>query len=120
MHNKPGMKPLDSRTMSGKMIDGVIGLLDFDCVKTNLCDVEELPESEVSIVVHNRAWRHTYDPDKNDIIVLLGQWVHKNFHLSHKNIVKLPHPASVMGGVNKSQYLINAIDKIRAKAESIV
>ena len=31
MHNKPGMKPLDSKTMSGKMIDAVIKELPFKC-----------------------------------------------------------------------------------------
>jgi hypothetical protein len=41
IHNKPGMKPLDSRTKSGKIIDEVIrGLEGRECVKTNLFDCD--------------------------------------------------------------------------------
>lgn len=115
MHNKPGMKPLDSKTMSGKMIDAVIKELSFKCVKTNLCEVEYLPKDKKEIWAGNLAWNSKYQPTDESIIVLLGQWVQKNFLLTNTKIIKLPHPASCMGNVNKENYIKNAITKINSK-----
>jgi len=112
MHNKPGMKPLDSKTMSGKMIDAVIKELPFKCAKTNLCEVEYFPKDKKEIWVGNLTWNSKYEPTPDTIIVLLGQWVQKNFLLTEAKIVKLPHPASCMGNVNKENYIKNAIDRI--------
>lgn len=114
MHNKPGMKPLDSKTMSGKMIDAVIKELPFKCTKTNLCEVEYLPKDWLEINQHGIDWGEKYKPKENDIVVLLGKWVHDNFFCNNCKIVKLPHPASCMGNVNKENYVKNAIAKIKA------
>lgn len=116
MHNKAGMKPLDSKTMSGKMIDSVVQELGrMDAIKTNLCEVEYLPVDQREIWAHNLSWNDKYEPDYEDIIVLLGAWVHKNFALTNAKIVKLPHPASWMGITNKDSYRENAVQKIKAK-----
>jgi len=112
MHNKPGMKPLDSKTMSGKMIDAVIKELPFKCIKTNLCEVEYFPKDKKEIWAGNLTWNSKYEPTTETIIVLLGQWVQKNFLLTNARIVKLPHPASYMGNVNKEKYVRTAIDRI--------
>jgi len=112
MHNKPGMKPLDSKTMSGKMIDAIIKELPFKCTKTNLCEVEYFPKEKKEIWVGNLTWNSKHEPTPDTIIVLLGQWVQKNFLLTEAKIVKLPHPASCMGNVNKENYVKNAIDRI--------
>lgn len=112
MHNKPGMKPLDSKTMSGKMIDAVIKELPFKCTKTNLCEVEYFPKDKKEIWAGNLTWNSKYEPTTETIIVLLGQWVQKNFLLTNARIVKLPHPASCMGNVNKEKYVRTAIDRI--------
>jgi len=112
MHNKPGMKPLDSKTMSGKMIDAVIKELPFQCTKSNLCEIEYFPKDKKEILVGNITWNQKYEPTPDTIIVLLGQWVQKNFLLTEAQIVKLPHPASCMGSVNKDAYLKTAIERI--------
>lgn len=117
MHNKPGMKPLDSKTMSGKIIDAVIKELPFRCLKTNLCEVEYLPTDFMEINKAGIDWHDKYEPNDNDIIVLLGNWVHKNFWWDRFKIVKLPHPASMMGNVNKEKYVRTAIDKIMKAAQ---
>lgn len=114
MHNKPGMKPLDSLTMSGKMIDAVIKELSAECIKTNLCEVEYFPKDKKEIWAGNLTWSSKYEPTVDSIIVLLGQWVHKNFILTNAKTIKLPHPASCMGNVNKENYIKNAVDKISA------
>lgn len=113
MHNKVGMKPLDSKTMSGKMIDAVIKELGFACVKTNLCEVEYFPKDKKEIWAGNLTWNSKYEPTDLSIIVLLGQWVQKNFLLTTAKIIKLPHPASCMGNVNKEKYVQTAIDRIK-------
>lgn len=112
MHNKPGMKPLDSKTMSGKMIDAVIKELPFKCTKTNLCDVDYLPKDKKEIWKHNVEWYNRFNPYSETIVVLLGAWVKDNFFSTHGKIVKLPHPASCMGNVNKENYVKTAIDRI--------
>ena len=83
MHNKVGMKPLDSKTMSGKMIDAVIKELPFKCTKTNLCEVEYLPKDWLEINQHGIDWGEKYKPKENDIVVLLGKWVHDNFFFNN-------------------------------------
>lgn len=113
MHNKTGMQPLDSRTMSGKKIDAIISLLLPPCIKSNLCECEYLPDNIREIAGWNNAWLEKYKPDDSDIVVLLGRWVHDNFKCKGDfTIVKLPHPASIMGNVNKEKYIQNAINKI--------
>jgi len=112
MHNKPNMKPLDSKTVSGKIIDAVISQLNFNCVKTNLFEEDYLPTDFLEINNAGILWHEKYEPKETDIIVLLGAWVHKNFWWDRFNIVKLPHPASCMGRVNKETYVKNAIEKI--------
>ena len=59
MHNKVGMKPLDSKTMSGKMIDAVIKELPFKCIKTNLCEVEYFPKDKKEIWAGNLTWNRS-------------------------------------------------------------
>lgn len=113
MHNKPGMKPLDSKTMSGKMIDAVIKELGFFCVKTNLCEVEYFQKDKKEILAGNLTWSSKYEPTQDSVIILLGQWVQNNFLLTNANIIKLPHPASCMGNVNKDNYIRIAIDRIK-------
>lgn len=119
MHNKPGMKPLDSKTTSGKLIDAVIFRLPFTCIKTNLCEVDYMPTDHDEIWDHNWNWIKKYAPetgifDDKTIVVLLGNWVHKNFKVSGGNIIKLAHPSSCFGRVNKEKYVLNAVNKIKA------
>lgn len=114
MHNKAGMKPLDSKTMSGKMIDLIIKeLTTVEAVKTNLCECEYQPNDIDEIISWGITWHDKYAPMDTDIIVLLGAWVHKHFTKSGNSpIVKLPHPASCMGNVKKQEYIKNSLDKI--------
>ena len=114
MHNKPGMKPLDSKTVSGEMIDSIINQLSVFCIKTNLCEVDYLPKDKREIWAGNLMWSEKYQPTIDSIIVLLGGWVHKHFLLTNAKIIKLPHPAYQFGNVNKEKYVKNAVDKIKA------
>ncbi len=114
MHNKAGMKPLDSKTMSGKMIDSIIKEMTVGCIKTNLCECEYQPMDKQEITNWGTLWHEKYSPCDTDVIVLLGAWVHKYFiRVGAIPIIKLPHPASCMGNVNKENYILNAIQKLK-------
>jgi hypothetical protein len=115
MHNKPGMEPLDSRTWSGKIIDKVIAGLKNECGKTNLCDVDYLPIDTEEINQHNYKWYFKYH-DANSIVVLLGNWVERNFYRDDKNVVKLNHPSSFICRKNVDSYVQDAISKIKDAA----
>jgi len=114
MHNKPEMKPLDSKTMSGKIVDAIINELPVVCTKTNLCEVDYFPKDKREIWAGNLMWSEKYQPTSDSIIVLLGAWVHKHFLLTSAKIIKLPHPASCIYHANKDEYIKNAVDKIKA------
>ena len=120
MHNKPGMKPLDIRTKSGKIINDVIGKLmlgyDVQCFKTNLCELEELPNHPQVIVRESKDFHNRFNLMQDDIVILLGDWVKRNFIKMYAgHFIYLAHPASCMGNVKKEKYLHDAYVKISEK-----
>lgn len=112
MHNKPGMKPLDTATQTGKLIDEIIKQLPFKCEKTNLCECDYLPQDWLEINEHYAKWNEKYHPENRDVVVLLGKWVESNFFLDYPKIIKLPHPASVMGNAGRKEYVVKAVSEI--------
>lgn len=115
MHNKPGMKPLDSKTKTGKIVDEIIPFIKCSCIKSNLCDVDYMPTSNEDIHMFNMDWYLRVDPDVNDIIVLLGRCVQENFIRHSTNIVELSHPASFIATNNRGAYINRAISAINEK-----
>lgn len=112
MHNKPKMQPLDSRTLSGKMVDEIIKELVPTSIKTNLFEEEYLPERKEIIWASNLYWNKKYKPTADDVIVLLGKWVQENFLLTAAKIIKLSHPASCMGYGKKKDWIYDAVLQI--------
>ncbi|MEY2702601.1 MAG: hypothetical protein RLY43_1237 [Bacteroidota bacterium] len=113
MHNKPNMQPLDSNTWSGKIIDKIIAGLKNDCIKTNLCNVDYLPNDKKEIEQHNYKWYFKYH-NPQSVIVLLGNWVKQNFYRDDEKVIVLNHPSSFICRKNVNEYVINAIVKIKA------
>jgi hypothetical protein len=117
VHNKPGMKPLDSKTRSGNIIDKIIESLPegIEVLKTNLFIADEVPRKEL-FISFNEEWYWTYLPNFDDIIILLGAIVHKEFiYTLGLKIIKLAHPASMLHHKTKEQtdvYVKDAIQKI--------
>jgi hypothetical protein len=111
MHNKPGMKPLDSKTMTGKVVDQIIKGLKRECIKTNLCETDYLPGKD-EIYQYQLNWMEKYRPTRFDTIVLLGTWVKKNFIFRDLNTVFIGHPAGIYGPKNKDEYITMSIVKI--------
>jgi hypothetical protein len=109
LHNKPGMKPLDSKTRSGKLIDRIIrNFPNEQCVKFNLFDLDYLPnEMDYTDVV--KYWIDVIAPTKQDILILLGRIVHEEapIHANDtiKHFLKCAHPASIWSNKGKDEYV---------------
>ena len=113
IHNKQNMTALDSKTMTGKVIDRIIVKIPTLCIKTNLCDIDYFPKNKRLLRLCNFEWNEKHRPDKDTIIVLLGGLVQKNFLLTEGKIINLAHPAGVFGTNNKEQYVVGAVEKIK-------
>lgn len=115
LHNKPGMKPLDSRTKSGKLIDRIIDQIRHNgmvVLKTNLYDVDYLPEGKEKGELAF-GWIERVELFKDDVIVLLGAMVHYDFpNLTLNNIIKVAHPASKRSHEKMNEYVDMTVAKL--------
>jgi hypothetical protein len=108
LHNKPGMRPLDVKTKSGKLIDRIVAPLTHRCIPvrlTNLFDVDYMPKDEEmdKLILE---WVERIELTKNDTVVLLGQTVHDNFpKLPLVKIIKIAHPASKRSHEEMDEYV---------------
>lgn len=106
------MQPLDSQTKSGKTIDALIEKLEIECIKTNLCDLEYAPKGN-ELKEQALKWHDRNIATKDDMIVLLGRWVHDAFDKRNFTIVKLPHPAAFNVFARQDDYVNNALQRIK-------
>lgn len=115
IHNKPGLTPLCSSTKTGKLIDRIIENLHIECVKTNLFNINRLPNND-EVEYLRSEWYWTNLPLPDDIIVLLGKKVQNEFKLhgyslqnevklKESNFIKLAHPASIYGNRKMDNYV---------------
>ena len=110
IHNKPNTKPLDSGTKSGKLIDKIIeNLENYDCIKTNLFDLNEIPKE---IESHQQLWINTHKPSNQDIIILLGNNVQKYFPQTESKIIKVKHPSVIWSKQSQDNYVKNILERI--------
>lgn len=115
IHNKPGLKPLDSFTKSGKLIDRIIfdlfteGFLSY---KTNLYDTQIMPDKGLKKYLSLDWWTRNR-VDYADVIVLLGKEVQLNFIEKKHKVVKLPHPSRIWSRENKDKYVNTAVKLIK-------
>ena len=113
VHNKPNTPPLDSSTKSGKLIDRIIERIDCEALKTNLFDVEYYPKNISERVSLVQKWADTHNPQKNDVIVILGGLVRKSFPLLHyPQPIYIHHPSSVWSKTAKAVYVKNTVSII--------
>jgi hypothetical protein len=117
IHNKEDLMPLDILSKSGKIIHAIEKELGINAVKTNLYDIDRMPnatEAEREPI----AWWYRNDVEAGDIVVLLGRMVHDDFHYAPGPIyIKLAHPASSLfrGGGSQNEYIKKAVGKIKEK-----
>lgn len=118
IHNKPGLTPLCSSTRSGKLIDGVIAAIKnphVEILKTNLYDLDYLPESEnLKLDVTKWAERVGYD-ERFDTAITLGDKVQKAFKKwrpKDTGDVPIMHPAARWSQKNKERYIKSAVSNL--------
>ena len=112
LHNKKGMKPLDSSTKSGKLIDRIEIELPINVERTNLFDVDYLPYHKEERQELSKEWFWTHLPCPDDVVVLLGGIVHKSFSHNVENLIKVAHPASKWSHQEKDEYVADTITRI--------
>ena len=114
MYNKPGKMPLCGSTKTGKLLKRITDKLPWDVgiMKTNLYDVEYYPSSSGEKRAFALEWHERINPLKNDIIILLGAEVHRNFVNRENIIIKLAHPSSMWSYEDMNEYIAKAINLI--------
>jgi len=122
LHNKPMMKPLDSKTKTGKLIDRIIekcNSLDTPTRKTNLFDIEFVPHGSGYMEELALNWWQRVDPHKRDVIVLLGAMVHNEFIKNgHDKIIKVAHPAIKRSHIEMNSYVERTFELIKIAVQS--
>lgn len=107
VHNKKGLKPLDSSTQSGKKIDSVIkNFPGVKTLKTNLFDVDYMPRPvEAEHLKYEFFDRVPILSD--DIIVCLGSkvWEHLKDDFIGYKVVKYYHPSPLNGATRGKDYI---------------
>lgn len=116
IHNKPGKKPLDGSTKTGKIVDKIIEQLSFECEKTNLYDLDYLPEHSEERQQLAVEWFYRINIQKKDVVILLGKDVQKNFinNLNGICLIKINHPSSLFGKIKTENYIKEAVKLINS------
>ena len=115
IHNKEDMMPLDILSKTGKIISKIEKQLEIKVLRTNLYDLDRMPTGNEIDHEPVKWWHRNYMVELGDVIVLLGRYVHDNFHYPNDGYryVKLPHPASIFHTSKKeSDYVDMAVRKI--------
>jgi len=90
VHFKKSMKALDSRTISGKIIDRIIEWVKYPCEKINLFPTTYEPKGEeISPYVVDFVKKS----DENGIYVLLGKKVQEYLYDEMPNSISVNHPS---------------------------
>jgi hypothetical protein len=117
IHNKPKMKPLDSKTKTGQWVDEVIEqVAPIKCIKSNLYNLYQLPHKEKP-KDHYLLWRERvrYDPEK-DIVVCLGKIVSHAIE-PHINIISVQHPSSIWSTEKRAHFIKECAMTIKERCQ---
>lgn len=122
MHNKPGMRPLDDKTKSGKLVERIakqVRSKSNEVVKTNLFNVDHYPKAhEISTLAFD--WIERVELYQHDIVVLLGACVHKHFpKLPALKKIEIAHPSSKWSHADMDAYVIRSVALIKAAEQQI-
>jgi hypothetical protein len=115
-HNKPDTNPLCEFTRTGKLLQRVIDTLpDVEFEKTNLYDVDYYPSGQTEKTDLAIDWHWRIRPnDVDDLIILLGAEVCRQFFNKHKyRTLGFTHPSSVRSHDNKDKYVAKMIRSIK-------
>ena len=120
LHNKPGKMPLCSSTKSDKLINRIIkeGRFSNSVLKTNLYDIDKMPSND-ELFMLGLDWIDRVSPEGDDIIVLLGRFVHDHFPPHSSIEIKVAHPASKRSHKEMNEYVADVIKKIKSNKNEI-
>jgi hypothetical protein len=119
IHNKEGKQPLDSSTLSGKIIDEIIKRVDYECIKTNFFNTGYLPKNPERHLKLSE-WYSNTNLRAGDIVVLLGYDVREAYDDFRKNFavhmilneIRVNHPAA--RGLDREKYINNIVKLIES------
>ena len=116
IHNKGELVPLDRSTKSGKLISRIINELPFSfaCERTNLYNVGYFPTKD-ELYDLEQEWYWTNLPCHDDIIVLLGNYIHRSFPFDDGIILRVAHPASKRSHKDMDKYVKDVTEMIIKK-----
>jgi hypothetical protein len=105
IHNKEGLKPLDSSTPSGQRIDAIIkNFPNVECIKVNLFEGTYIPLG-IDAKKYAVEFSERVGIEKEDIAVCLGKEVCNYLANQLKcTVLKCPHP-SPMTQIRKDDYI---------------
>ena len=112
MYNKPHKTPLCGSTKTGKLLNRVQRQVNnmipnIPFLRTNLYNTEHFPPSYEEKQTLAWEWYSRIQPDYDDIIILLGHEVHKNFITTGLTTSNHPHPASQRSHEQMNNYVFN-------------
>ena len=115
INNKPGLPPLCGSTKTGKIVNKIIALRpkDTEVLKTNLFNTTEFPQEYDTRREFAMDWLVRANPQKDDIIILLGRTVQENFIKTEcSNLINTVHPSSLYGNENIEKFINEVSEKI--------
>jgi len=123
LSNKIGKEPLSSETLSGALVDKIIDVINFKCIKTNLVNHSPLDRNGKlrypNIEEKNNGFKSLslkLENNKPYIAVCLGKKVSDYLNNKVENQINIKHPAYI--GVYKRKdtdlYIKSTIDNINA------
>jgi hypothetical protein len=116
IHNKEGLKPLDSSSQTGQLIDRIAEQLPLPIEKTNLFNIDYMPKDKAKKQELVNEWFWSNLPTDDDLIVQLGGDVEKEFKHEIKKVIKITHPGYIIRGfgkISKEEYVSCAVAKIK-------
>lgn len=125
MHNKGHLSPLCSSTKSGKMINRIVEALRFHGIedgvlRTNLFDLPDFDSvREADPYQNGMDYIVRHEVLGDDICVLLGSFVHKNFPTKwvSADVIKVAHPSSPWSHKAKDEYVEKVVGLILSKKQ---
>lgn len=124
IHHKQGMRPLDSRTKTGKIVDRIITGIDdpeMEFIKTNMFDAYEIPVTAKEKASHILNWKRKYEPVMQpNIILALGYEVKRYLVVGQVfSAIRITHPAALFGTKAVDEYVSETIELIKQRKVEI-
>lgn len=117
--NKPGLKPLDPSTFTGKIIEKIIDACDDygmevidDIVLSNFYDTDHMPDADRFDTLR---WATRVGYCGNDVVVRLGKQIVRRMHSAPIMSIDIDHPASLVRKSEdaRDEYICNAAHLIK-------